>query len=186
VVNVDGMIATLSRADEALLISLASLTASFGSLSWQLYSALRVDTARLDVKIEAMSIVGGGQRAIPVIVISATNAGKRPTSLTNLWLQFGRPFRRRHRLIPRRWRRMGALMLHDPASPVPPPTFPCRLDVGEMVSVHYRSEFVRQGLEKQPERLRWLFASAAASTTHGYSRRLSISKLDPPVRVARS
>ena len=169
------MIAGLAPADQALLISLASLGVALMALGFQLWNALRLDRASLKVTLAAMDIVEAGSPAVSVIAVTVVNSGKRPTKLTSLWLTFRRDRWSHRKLVPRRWRQHVALMTLTEIPGVPEPQLPQVLDVGAEVTVLYPTGVVRQKADEGG--WRYCVGAAEASTATRQTRLISVGKL---------
>src|SRR5207237_670957 len=154
--------------------SLGSLAASRLALSWQLYANLRVDAARLRVKVDAWVVGQTRETATPLISVSATNVGKRPTKLTSISLIVGRPRTGWRRLVPRLLRRPYLGVLYDHEVEHMNTTLPVDLDVGDVASVYFRTDVVK---ERSRGRGRHVFGQAEAATAGGKSAALDVSKV---------
>jgi hypothetical protein len=85
----------------ALVIASVSLGVSLATFVWRIVYDIFWDAPRLRVVLDARTIYGYGQQPVDVYVVEATNVGRRPTTLTSLWLVFGRPARRWQRFTRR-------------------------------------------------------------------------------------
>ena len=172
------MLAALTTADYALIVSIASLAVALCSLSWNIVLALRVDRARLDVTIRPMTLLGVGERSLRVIEVCATNVGKRPTTLNSLWLAINRPQRRWHKYVPFLRTRRGGLMMLDTFLGDLNDTLPKRLDVGESAYVRYRTSVVQDQREAKTGtvRFRRVHGIASGTTASGTSSSIRVPR----------
>jgi hypothetical protein len=149
----------MSRADIALVLSGFSLGVALLTFVWRIIFDIYLDAPRVKVTLEARTITGYEQEPAPVYIVAATNMGRRPTTITSLWLTFGRPRRWWWRLIRRfltkGWRRKlfaRGLMTPDLAWVHLNTKIPTRLDVGEQAHAFYSREAVHENLRKHPEK----------------------------------
>jgi hypothetical protein len=176
------MIASLERADYAIIISLGSLVASLMALGFQLWNALRLDRATLKVTVASMVMVGVGVSE-SVVTVTVVNQGKRPTNLSSLWLTFQRSRFSHRRFIPRRWRADVGVMLWDEFLNAVQPRLPMTLDVGGEVSVQYRTSVVLR--RASADEWRFCTGVAGASTARGRSSPMRVRDLTKHKRSGR-
>jgi len=164
----------------ALLISGIALGVSLATFAWKVVYDIYFDAPRLGVTLAALSVMGGAP-PWPAYVVTVTNRGKRPTTLTSLWLVFGRPPRWWGRLLPKSVRGKlftAGLMLSDIRGQALSTKVPGRLDVGEQASVYYDRALVEKNAEEHKER--FMYGAAGSTTQSKNSRRLKTA--EPPAK----
>lgn len=166
----------------ALWISGVSLLVAGASLSWQIYNALRVDRARLEVTVESRVMAWGpGVPPQDVVFVQAINTGKRATFLTGLWLGLGQskwpPWKR---VLPERWRGEfhSGVLVPGTLNVQHGTSIPSRLEPGDLAIALYERDLVMRRLEEQSLRTVWGFALASTSTVRGRARPLDDSQLE--------
>lgn len=159
----------MSRADFALLVAGVSLGVALATFIWRIIFDIYLDAPHVKLTLQAMTITGFGQKPADLYVVTATNTGRRPTTITSLWLNFGRPRRRRWRLLSRimlrRWREnlfARGLMIPDQAWTAYNTNLPTRLDVGEQANAYYSRDAVHKNLKTQP--YGFMFGGAGVTT----------------------
>lgn len=164
--------------DTALVIAGISLGISVTTFIWRILYDLYVDAPRLKVTLQAMAMFGGEQ--INIYVVTATNRGRRPTTITSMWLCFGRPRRRWMRLLKlflskeRRERFLaGGIILPDELGMAYNTKLPKRLDSGEQASVYYSQDTVHARLRETPYRLMYGTAGATLGGSSSKAMRLT-------------
>lgn len=150
----------MSRTDLALIISGISLGVALATFVWRIAFDVWLDRARVKVTLAELSLTGPGSKPSEVYVVTATNRGRQPTTVTSLWLVFGRPYRGWWRvvryLLPRKLRKRlftQGIMLPDTQWLALNSTLPKRLDVGEQVHTYYSREAVHKNLKKSHENM---------------------------------
>ena len=129
-----------------------------------------------------MKLVGGSPDTDrDVVLVSATNIGKRPVRLTSLWLVFGRPFPRWGKAIPKKWRQRytkGVMQPgDDPMLVEMSATIPVMLGVGEQAVVYsYEETAVLDAAKKHGQT--HAYAEAGGSTARGRSNVVKIPLAD--------
>lgn len=160
----------------ALWISGVSLLVAASSLSWQIFNALRVDRARLTVAVESRVLVRKpGYPAEDVVFVQATNAGKRATYLTGLWLGLGRsrwPIWKR--LLPKSLRGefLSGTLVPGHLNQELGTSIPVRLEAGDLAIAVYERQLVERRLKEFGSESVWGFALSSTSVVRGRSKPL--------------
>ena len=92
----------------AVWLSIVSLLIAALALLWNILNATVLDKARLEVRVEFSTMVGGIQGTeLRIVTLTAVNIGRRPVRLSNLMLVLGTPPSNWRQLLPRKWRTIG-------------------------------------------------------------------------------
>lgn len=161
------MIQALTTAEYALVVSMGALVTSVTALGFQLWQALRLDRASLRVEVAAMVLIGGGE-SLRVVQVTVVNHGKRPTSLTSMWLVTTAGRWSHRRWWPKPLRRNVGLVVTTPHPLLPQPTIPGPLEVGGQVDLYYVISLLEEGIREH--KVRYFHGRATASTASGRSR----------------
>ena len=160
----------------ALWISGISLLVAASSLSWQMWNALRVDRARLQVTVESRVLIRRpGAQPEDVVFVQATNVGKRATYLTGLWLGLGQSkWPTWKRLLPesRRGKFQSGTLVPSHLNQQLGTQIPLRLDTGDFAIAVYERELVEKRLEEFGSERVWGFALSSTSIVRGRSKPL--------------
>ena len=161
----------------AIVIALMSFGVAFLALLWNIVNATRLDRARLKVKMWAAVVPERKGLVHHVIIVQATNVGKRPVQLSSLWIQYGpRPYWW-HKLLPSKLR--GHIYRREPGG-IFVPSEPWysrmpelgRLGVGDSVKLTYGQEWLQaKAAEVGATRV---YAAGEGSTASAYTRRVSV------------
>jgi hypothetical protein len=149
-----------------------ALVVSSLALSWQFYYTVRIDRAAIAVNAAYQTWrVGAGSEHL-YLVITVTNVGRRATVVQGVFLISGKRTKRIREYLPKRWRSKRSPTLFMAPTTLPDRSqaaMPCRLDVGDEVSMYFDRGTVRFAVEEEdPPRLH---AYATASTARaGFSR----------------
>lgn len=153
-------------------LGVASLLVAIVALVFGAWKELVLERARLRVEIQAAVIASAGGTE-EVIVVRATNVGRRDTYLQSLWLAFGRPLKWYGRLMPAglrgKWFELGLM------NPVPHPSntaIPSPLVAGATAQLIYPLSLVRQRAAEHS--FAKAFAMATATTARGHSAVIKI------------
>lgn len=164
----------------ALLLAGVSLGVSLATFVWRIIYDIYVDAPRLDVTFRAMVIAGYQSGPADVYVVAATNKGRRPTTVTSLWLCFGRPRRwwwRLLRFVMSKERRKkffaGAIMMPDSSWASYNTKLPLRLESGAQAFVNYSRDAVYENLKEHP--YRFMYGTAGATLGGGNSRAMRVA-----------
>jgi hypothetical protein len=160
----------MTRANIALLISAFSLGIALATFLWRIVFDVFLDGPRVKVTLKDVSVGGGGPGGmVEAYVVTATNRGRRPTIVTSLWLEGGRPSRWwrdwMRRFMPKKWRRSffaRGLLTEQPEWSRLTTRLPTRLDVGDQAHAYYTREKVRRIFKEHPYRK--IFGSAGVTT----------------------
>lgn len=152
------------------------------SLGWQLWYAVRIDRARLGVRVASMIIFSHGTASLPVITSTVTNTGRRATVLQSAHITLGR-----HGLAdrlwpaqyrPKAWRGTKSIL---PFASTDLPllnsntVLPKRLEPGDEVTTYVRREHVEKALRIQGvDRLHVVASASTARTRASRSIRLDL------------
>lgn len=160
--------------DTAILIAGISLGVSFATFMWRIVYDLAFDRPRVKVRVVEGSM-GVPPNLVPTYIVTATNVGRRPTTLQSLWLCFGRPWPRLSKLLGKKLaKRWFSISMIQPDAPSRPRAtqIPVRLEPGDEAQVFYARDDARESLkDRLPVKL-----FGRAWTTHGHrnSRRLRV------------
>lgn len=167
--------------EAALLISFVSLALALFALSWQMYEAFRVDRARIVLEAEEKVQVREHREPVDVLRVSATNLGKRPTTINALWLGLGHiEHRWPWKLVPGRfrpapkWDLCGQPIGYMGACD----TIPCKLEPGDQINVLYTRETVEERLRETGFDMFFVQAFATTDEVATLSRRPNPERWD--------
>jgi hypothetical protein len=163
----------------ALVIASISLGISIATFVWRVLYDIYWDAPRLRVILDQRTITGTGMKPVDVYAIEATNTGRRSTTLTSLWLVFGRPppwwWRIARRVLPTKTREKffgRAIMMPDQAVMHLATVLPRRFDVGDQAHVYYSRSAVHQSPAASDFKM--IYGTAGASTGGRTSRPLRL------------
>lgn len=170
----------MTRSDIALFVSCVSLGVALATFGWRVVFDIWLDGSIVKVTLDLMTMTGRPGQLDEVYVVTATNRGRRPTTVTSLWLTFGRPRRgwhRTRRVMTRRLRKKlfsKGILMPTPKWSAYNTVLPMRLDVGEQAHVYYERDAVLGELREAS--YRWMHG--AAGVTSGRVR--DSRRLGPP------
>lgn len=161
----------------AIGIALMSFVVALLALAWNILNATRVDRARLRVKMWAAVMPEASGLIHHVVIVQATNIGKRPVQLTGLWVQYGPRPRWWYKLIGSKLR--GLIYRRNPGGifvPAQPwysrmPTLG-KLDVGETVRIVYGQEWLQAKAKESG--ISKVYGAAEGSTTSAYTKLMEV------------
>lgn len=160
--------ATWDPAVIALGVSGASAVIALVSLGWTIYTAVRLNVARIKI-VAAVQHVFGVDDSVELITATVTNVGRAATKVVSLWVMVGSRPTWIHHLLPRTRRPRQAIVTRGYRTdlfPMPPVV----LQPGDDVTVALPIEVIHQALFVEKLRTGARVHALVATSTAGSRR----------------